>query len=71
MKKPELLIALTPSGNPLLRGSCSLCPNVTFAFVGNIAENRRLMQLAFDKHVRQVHTREDASQSDSTIIPKA
>jgi hypothetical protein len=53
MKKPDLLITLTPAGDPLLKGSCSACKNVTFAFVGNTAENHRLMQLAFDNHFRE------------------
>jgi hypothetical protein len=58
-KKPELLITVTPSGSPLLKGNCSACPHLTFAFVGDTAENRRLMQLAFEKHVKDVHQRDD------------
>jgi hypothetical protein len=65
MKNPELLIEVTPSGDPLLRGSCSACHNVTFAFVGDTAENRRLMKLAFEKHCREVHMQDDP------IIPRA
>ena len=65
MKKVELLIMPTPSGDPLLRGSCSACPDVKFAFVGNTEENRRLMQLAFERHVREVHMGESGNQSDS------
>jgi hypothetical protein len=61
MKKPELLVAIGPSGDPLLRGACSLCLNVTFVFTGNTEENYKLMQQAFDKHFREVHLREDAS----------
>ncbi len=41
MNKAELLITPTPSGDPLLRGCCSACPNIRFAFVGNTEENRR------------------------------
>ena len=66
MKKAELLIMPAPSGDPLLRGSCSACPNVRFAFVGDAEENRRLMQLAFERHVREVHMGEGANQSDSS-----
>jgi hypothetical protein len=58
-KKPELLITVTPSGNPLLKGNCSACPHLTFAFVGDTAENHRLMQLAFEKHVKNVHKRDN------------
>jgi hypothetical protein len=71
MKKPELLIRVTPSGDPLLKGSCSTCSDVTFAYVGDTDENRRLMQLAFERHVREKHMREDTNQSGSPIIPRA
>jgi hypothetical protein len=57
MKKPELVIWSAPSGDPLLRGACSFCPDVTFAIVGDIEENRRLMQQMFDKHFNKVHMR--------------
>lgn len=53
--KPELLITVSPSGSPLLKGNCSACPHLTFAFVGDTEENHRLMQLAFKKHVKDVH----------------
>ena len=66
MKKAELVITPTPSGDPLLRGSCSACPDVRFVFVGNTQENRRLMQLAFERHVREVHVGEGANQADSS-----
>ena len=58
--KPELLITVMPPGNPGLRGSCSACPNVTFAFVENSDKNRRLMQEAFDRHFKETHLREDS-----------
>src|ERR1700745_128266 len=64
MKKAELLIVPTPSGNPLIRGCCSACPEIRFAFVGNTEENRSLMQFAFEKHVREAHVGEGADQSD-------
>jgi len=43
MKKPELLITIGSSGDPLLRGACSLCPDVTFIFPANTEENHKLM----------------------------
>lgn len=55
VKKPELVIEVTPSGSPLLRGSCSSCPRVIFAVVGNTEENRRRMQQAFDMHFHEIH----------------
>jgi hypothetical protein len=68
MGKPELLITPVPSGNALLRGSCSVCRNVTFGFVGDTPETRRLMQLAFERHVRDVHMRDDASSSSGSAV---
>ncbi len=59
MKKPELLITVAPSGDPLLKGSCSACHNIIFTFVVNTEENQRLMQLAFEKHVRETHMQDD------------
>src|ERR1700730_4727215 len=52
---PQLVIETAPSGSPLLRGSCSICPGVMFAIVGDTEENRRRMQQAFDKHFREIH----------------
>ena len=60
MTKPELLIKSGPSGDPLLRGTCSSCSDVTFVIVGDTPENRRLMQQMFDNHFNKVHLREDA-----------
>jgi hypothetical protein len=54
-KKAELIFEPTPSGSPILRGSCSSCPRVIFAVVGNTEENRRRMQQAFDKHFQAIH----------------
>lgn len=55
MQKPGLLLLLSPSGDPLLRGCCSACSDVRFAFVGNSEENCRLMQEAFDRHFEAKH----------------
>ena len=63
MKNPELVIMASPSGEPLLRGACSSCPDITFAIVGDIEENRRLMQEMFDKHFETVHSHGQASQT--------
>ncbi len=60
MKQAELLIKLAPSGDPMLRGSCSSCPEVTFAFVGNTDANLRLMQAEFDQHCAKMHAPEKA-----------
>ena len=61
MKKSELVIKPAPSGDPVLRGVCSSCSDITFVIVGDTEENRRLMQQMFDKHFIDVHLHEDAS----------
>jgi hypothetical protein len=55
MQKPELLIKVSPSGDPLLRGYCSACPNVNFVFAVNTDENLKLMQQAFAIRLQDVH----------------
>ena len=55
MKPPELIIRPGPSRDPLLRGVCSCCPDATFVIVGDVEENRRLMQEMFDKHLKTTH----------------
>lgn len=61
MEKPELVIKTLPSGDPILRGACSFCPQVTFVIVGDNAENRRLIQQMFEKHFHEAHSPQDAS----------
>ena len=55
MQKPEMLLKVVPSGDPLLRGYCSVCPDINFVFAVNTDENLRLMQQAFAIHLRDVH----------------
>ena len=55
MQKPEMLLKVVPSGDPLLRGYCSVCPNINFVFAVNTDENLRLMQQAFAIHLQDVH----------------
>jgi hypothetical protein len=69
MKKAELLITPVPSGTPVLKGRCSVCPNITFTFVGDTAENHALMRRAFDRHIEEVHTPNKAGKSP--VIAKA
>jgi hypothetical protein len=54
-KTPELIMEPTPSGSPILRGHCSICPKVIFAVVGNTEENQRRLQQAFDRHFQEIH----------------
>ena len=55
MQEPEMLLKVVPSGDPLLSGYCSLCPNIDFVFAVNTDENLRLMQQAFAIHLQDVH----------------
>jgi hypothetical protein len=55
VKKAELIVKPSPSGDPILRGACSSCPDITFIIVGDTEENRRLMQQMFDKHFVDAH----------------
>ena len=55
MEKPELLFKVAPSGDPIFRGYCSACRNVTFVFAGNTEGSLQLMQRAFDIHMEEIH----------------
>jgi hypothetical protein len=64
MSRAKLLIEPVPSGNPLLKGYCSECRNVSFVYVGDTAENRRLMRQAYDRHEMEVHLQDHAGQPE-------
>jgi hypothetical protein len=66
MKKPELVVAVSPSGHPLLKGGCSVCHDVSFIFVGDTAENRAAMRLDFENHLREKH-----AETDFPTIPRS
>jgi hypothetical protein len=66
MTKPELVLLTLPSGEPLVRGYCSACPNVTFSFV-NTPDSQRKIKQAFERHFQQVHASKDADSQ----IPQA
>ncbi len=59
MNKIELLFKVAPSGDPVLRGYCSACPDTAFVFAVNTEENQQLMQQAFDIHADDVHRDSD------------
>jgi hypothetical protein len=46
-----------PERKPAFKGELLCVSHLTFAFVGDTAENHRLMQLAFEKHVKDIHKR--------------
>jgi len=58
MTKPELILLVVPSGEPLLRGYCSACPDVTFTFL-NTPDGERKIERAFEAHFQQVHAAKD------------
>ena len=73
MKKPHLEV--TQDDKSGLHGKCSSCDRY-FTFGGpGLARNpeaaMRTMQRQFDKHFKQVHMREDASQAAARIVKEA
>ena len=70
MKKPQLIIESQPEDD-FLTGSCSACSKVRFELTGNTLEQKTLLRILFDTHVKSVHMREDASQADARIDREA
>jgi hypothetical protein len=73
MKKPHLVI--THNEKSGLHGKCSSCDEYfTIAGPGlarNPAAAMKTLQRQFDKHLKQVHMREDASQVAAGIVREA
>ena len=67
MQKPEMLVKITPSGDPLLRGYCSACTNVNFVFAVNTDENLKLMQQAFAIHLQDVHVFSPETDTEQSV----
>ncbi len=67
MQKPEMLLKVVPSGDPLLRGYCSVCPNIDFVFAVNTDENLRLMQQAFAIHLQDVHVPGSETDTEKSV----
>ena len=73
MKKPHLEI--TQNDKSGLHGKCSSC-DAYFTIRGpglvrNPAAAMKTLQRQFDKHFRQIHMREDASQAAAPIMREA
>jgi hypothetical protein len=73
MKKPHLVI--TQNHKSGLHGKCSSCDEY-FTIGGpglarNPAAAMKTLQRHFDKHLKQVHMREDASQVAAGIVREA
>jgi hypothetical protein len=59
MKKPHLGVTETRNEAPV-RGTCSACPEVTFAppVMGDKSYNLALLEEEFDEHFKKAHMRE-------------
>jgi hypothetical protein len=54
-----------------MAGGCSSCENFRFRLEGNTLSNKALAGGIFDLHFKQVHMKEDASQSAARIVKEA
>lgn len=54
MKKPHLEI-LSDETDPVLKGRCSSCEDVTFSLSGNTQSSLALIHEMFAEHYRKVH----------------
>jgi hypothetical protein len=59
------LVIVSDEADPILKGRCSSCEDVTFSLSRNTESCVALIQGMFSEHFKQVHMREDASQSTS------
>jgi hypothetical protein len=59
--KPHLVI-ISDEGDPVLKGRCSSCEDVTFSLSAGTPSSLALIHEMFSDHFRKVHLREDASQ---------
>jgi hypothetical protein len=67
MKKPHLVV-LSDAADPVLKGRCSPCEDVTFSLPQSTESSLALMHGMFSEHFRKVHTREDADQAAARIV---
>ncbi|PYV73666.1 MAG: hypothetical protein DMG97_10795 [Acidobacteria bacterium] len=73
MKKPELRVTKFVGGKTV-QGTCSACPTVIFdtgSLLRDNEDHQRELERLFAEHFRQVHLREDASQSAARIVREA
>ena len=59
---PHLEI-LSDDQDPVLKGRCSACENVTFSLSRGTESSLALLHGMFSEHFRKVHTREGASEA--------
>jgi hypothetical protein len=70
MKKPHLII-LSDAADPILKGRCSSCENVTFSLSRNTESSLALIHGMFSEHFRKAHIREDDSPAAARIVREA
>jgi len=74
MKKPELRIRKYNGQSPI-EAVCSSCGDAIPFFVaargGKPEDNQAELQAAFDRHFKETHLREDASQAAARIVKEA
>lgn len=75
MKKPSLRVTKWLGEIPV-GGECTSCAEVRFQITPashrpNRDEYKDTLQREFDRHFKQVHTREDASQAAARIVREA
>jgi hypothetical protein len=59
---PHLEI-LSDDQDPVLKGRCSACENVTFSLSRGTESSLALLHGMFSEHFRKVHTRKDATEA--------
>ena len=67
MQKPEMLLKVVPSGDPLLRGYCSVCPNINFVFAVSTGENLRLLHQVFAIHLQDAHVLVSETDTEKSV----
>jgi hypothetical protein len=75
MKKPSLRVTKWLGDIPV-GGECTACPTVRFergpiSHRPNREEYRHTLQQEFDRHFKNVHLRQDASQAATRIVREA
>jgi hypothetical protein len=74
MKMPNLQITKWHGMSPV-EALCSSCRNAISTFIsarpGNPGDNLAELKAAFDRHFKEVHMREDASQSAARVLREA
>jgi hypothetical protein len=75
MKKPELRVKRYGSNQAPIEAECSSCGTAIPSFIstrgGTPQENMAELQEAFDRHFKEMHLREDASQAAARIVREA